>query len=278
MKIAIITRSTKDSPNMVAKDAAILESVSRELETLGAVIVNAEEDFEEECDAVCHMSRSADILKKLRKAEAKGVTVINNPESVERCSRILFMKMLQQAGVPQPPFRIIEDADELDMLHYPAWIKKAEGWSCHKDDVAYAGNAHEAKAILEQMHRRGIGRAIYSKHIEGDLIKFYAVGNDWFHSCYPEQGKTKFGLEALNGTPKHYSFDCGELKRIAGKAAEAIGVEIYGGDCIVDKAGNIYIIDINDFPSFSAVRKEAAEEIAKHIANTVKKKRDEARG
>ena len=188
------------------------------------------------------------------------------------------MKMLKQAGVPQPPFRIIEDADELDTLHYPAWIKKAEGWSCHKDDVAYAGNAHEAKAILEQMHRRGIGKAIYSKHIEGDLIKFYAVGNDWFHSCYPEQGKTKFGLEALNGTPKHYSFDCGELKRIAGKAAEAIGVEIYGGDCIVDKAGNIYIIDINDFPSFSAVRKEAAEEIAKHIANTVKKKRDEARG
>ena len=263
---------------MVAKDAAILESVSRELETLGAVIVNAEEDFEEECDAVCHMSRSADILKKLRKAEAKGVTVINNPESVERCSRILFMKMLKQAGVPQPPFRIIEDADELDTLHYPAWIKKAEGWSCHKDDVAYAGNAHEAKAILEQMHRRGIGRAIYSKHVEGDLIKFYAVGHDWFHSCYPEQGKTKFGLEALNGTPEHYPFDCGELKRIAGKAAEAIGVEIYGGDCIVDKAGNIYIIDINDFPSFSAVRSEAAEEIAKHIANTVKKKRDEARG
>ena len=96
MKIAIIARSTKDSPNMVAKDAAILESVSRELETLGAVIVNAEEDFEEECDAVCHMSRSTDILKKLRKAEAKGVTVINNPESVERCSRILFMKMLSE--------------------------------------------------------------------------------------------------------------------------------------------------------------------------------------
>ena len=277
MKIAIIARSTKDSPNMVAKDAAILESVSRELETLGAVIVNAEEDFEEECDAVCHMSRSADILKKLRKAEAKGVTVINNPESVERCSRILFMKMLQQAGVPQPPFRIIEDADELDTLHYPAWIKKAEGWSCHKGDVAYACNANEAKAILEQMHRRGIGKAIHCKHIEGDLIKFYAVGNDWFHSCYPEPEKTKFGLEALNGTPEHYPFDCGELKRIAAKAAEAIGVEIYGGDCIVDKEGNIHIIDINDFPSFSAVRSEAAEEIAKYIANTIKKNRDEAR-
>ena len=278
MKIAIIARSTKDSPNMVAKDAAILESVSRELETLGAVIVNAEENFEEECDAVCHMSRSADTLKMLKKAEEKGATVINNPESVERCSRIVFMKMLQQAGVPQPPFRIIENAEELDTLQYPAWIKKAEGWSCHKDDVAYACNANEAKAILEQMNRRGIGRAIYSKHIEGDLIKFYAVGHDWFHSCYPEPEKTKFGLEALNGTPEHYPFDCGELKRIAAKAAEAIGVEIYGGDCIVDKAGNIYIIDINDFPSFSAACKEAAGEIAKYIANTIKKNRYEARG
>lgn len=263
---------------MVAKDAAILESVSRELETLGAVIVNAEENFEEECDAVCHMSRSADTLKMLKKAEEKGATVINNPESVERCSRIVFMKMLQQAGVPQPPFRIIENAEELDTLQYPAWIKKAEGWSCHKDDVAYACNANEAKAILEQMNRRGIGRAIYSKHIEGDLIKFYAVGHDWFHSCYPEPEKTKFGLEALNGTPEHYPFDCGELKRIAAKAAEAIGVEIYGGDCIVDKAGNIYIIDINDFPSFSAACKEAAGEIAKYIANTIKKNRYEARG
>jgi hypothetical protein len=38
----------------------------------------------------------------------------------------------------------------------------------------------------------------------------------------------------------------------------------------VDEKGNISLIDLNDFPSFSSVREEAAKEIAKSIIKTLK--------
>ena len=53
-------------------------------------------------------------------------------------------------------------------------------------------------------------------------------------------------------------------------AAKTIGLEIYGGDCIVTADGEIFIIDLNDFPSFSAIRAEAAKEIATYITRTLK--------
>ena len=64
-----------------------------------------------------------------------------------------------------------------------------------------------------------------------------------------------------------------KLKSIALLAARSIGVEIFGGDAIITPEGSIYIIDINDFPSFSAVRHEAAQA----ISNLIKTKSNEYR-
>ena len=105
-------------------------------------------------------------------------------------------------------------------------------------------------------------------HCTGDIVKFYGIGLDLFHYCYPGNGK--FGKEEINGTPQHYSFDTHMLKALAQKAAIAIGLDIYGGDAIITPQGEIFIIDINDFPSFSAIRDIAAKEIATLIMNKTK--------
>jgi glutathione synthase/RimK-type ligase-like ATP-grasp enzyme len=67
------------------------------------------------------------------------------------------------------------------------------------------------------------------------------------------------------------------MKEIVHSAAKATGLEIYGGDCIVDSKGGIFIIDLNDFPSFTAVRHEAAERIAQYIMNIKNKRKDDRR-
>ena len=68
----------------------------------------------------------------------------------------------------------------------------------------------------------------------------------------------------------HYPFDADKMQHIVTEAAAATGLTIYGGDCIVDEKGNISLIDLNDFPSFSSVRDEAAKEIADRIMNTLR--------
>ncbi|MEG1267292.1 MAG: hypothetical protein RSE19_12525, partial [Myroides sp.] len=49
-----------------------------------------------------------------------------------------------------------------------------------------------------------------------------------------------------------------------------LGIEIYGGDCIIDDQGNARIIDFNDFPSFAPCREIAALYIAKKIIANIK--------
>ena len=272
MKTALIAREPEHSPNMTANDAAILESIAIHLRAMGTETQQG--SIPPGTDAVCSMSRTAAMLEKLEQLEKNGTTIINSPTAVRNCSRCEMMQLLQAAGIKQPHFTVIDEQTDLDGLQYPAWIKRAQGWSCHKNDVAFVANADEAHETIKEMRSRGITGQIHCSHIEGDIIKFYGVGRRFFHYSYPDPEKSKFGLERLNGTPHRYRFSLDSMKEIVFAAAEALGLDVYGGDCIVDNSGDIYIIDMNDFPSFSAVREEAAKEIAQHIidkTNTTKR-------
>ena len=270
MRIATIRRDEADSPNMVASDAAILEQVTDELRAAGAeVIATKNGTLPAEVDIILHMSRNAEVLERLRKAEEQGIKVINSTGAIDNCSRSSFMQILERARIPQPRFNIITDEAGLTSLTYPAWIKRSEGWSTHKDDVCFAKDAHEAVEVFRAMKERGIDACIHCGHIEGDIIKFYGVGRRFFHHCYPDPEKSKFGLERINGKAQHHPFDLEKLKKTIFKAAEALEIDIYGGDCIVNAQGEFFVIDFNDFPSFSAVRNEAAKEIAAHIMESI---------
>ena len=270
MRIATIRRDVADSPNMVANDAAILELVADELRAAGAeVIVTEDGALPTGVDIILHMSRNAEVLERLRNAEERGIKVINSTGAIGNCSRSRFMQILEDARIPQPQFNIITDETGFAPLTYPAWIKRSKGWSTHKDDVCFAKDAQEAIEAFRAMRERGIDACIHSRHIEGDIIKFYGVGNRYFHHSYPDPEKSKFGLERINGKAQHHPFDLERLKETIFKAAETLEIDIYGGDCIVNAQGEFFIIDFNDFPSFSAVRNEAAKEIAAHIMESI---------
>ncbi|MBR1446917.1 MAG: hypothetical protein IJ586_07535, partial [Alloprevotella sp.] len=76
---------------------------------------------------------------------------------------------------------------------------------------------------------------------------------------------SKFGNERINGRAVGYEFDVKALQSIAATAARTIGFDIFGGDAVITAQGEIFIIDFNDWPSFSSCREEAAEAIAKHL-------------
>lgn len=262
MKIATIARDTAHSPQMVEQDAAILRCIEQELSAMGHSVtcLNEKEDFGG-YDAICHMTRNHTTLQRLKRAEANGCRVINSPVAVENCSRMEFMSILRQNNIPQPPYTVLTSNSLPATLQYPGWIKKGYGWSKRKEDIAFVTNDKEAAEATATIG----GTAVFCNHIEGDVVKFYGVAKDFFAHCYPNPEKTKFGWERVNGTPKHHPFDVEQMKSIAFAAAKAVGLDIFGGDCIVTPQGKIFIIDINDFPSFSAVRREAAHAIAKTI-------------
>ena len=103
--------------------------------------------------------------------------------------------------------------------------------------------------------------------MQGDLIKFYGVEHTgFFRTFYPgDDGITKFGNEIVNGRPHHYVYDVEKLRVTAELLSRKLNTPVFGGDAIVTPAGDFFLIDFNDWPSFSRCRNEAANAIARLV-------------
>ena len=255
-KVLAVFRDARFSPNSVDRDRAVLESVARRL---GADVVLVDEsslDHLENYDVILSMGRLPRTLELLKEAEAVGAKVINSGFAVKRCRRSSLEILMRENKIPMPP----PDG------HDGYWLKRGDAATQERDDVVYCADRSVLEARKRQFADRGIADCVVSSHVRGDLVKFYAVDNAFFRFYYPGDGlSSKFGNETLNGKPHHYSFDAEALRSDANKVARLVGIQVYGGDAIVDERGRYYIIDFNDWPSFAPCREEAAVEIAKLV-------------
>ena len=116
--------------------------------------------------------------------------------------------------------------------------------------MVFCQDEDELRKRKEEWEKRGILTCVESANVEGDLVKFYCVGHDFFR------------WYRLHASEQGYAFDAKELHRHACRLADIIGIDVFGGDCIVSEDGHFSIIDFNDWPSFSPCREEAARAIA----------------
>lgn len=269
MKIAGIPRNPSHSPNMSDKDMQLFYKIIEALKNEGhsVDILDEKNEIPQKYDAIFHMSRSAATLEKLSKCEENGVYVTNSVEGVRNCSREIFVKIFKENNIRQPRYTHINiSAGNHSSLQYPGWLKKGEGWSCNADDILFAAREEDYKSALITFTAKNCHRAIFCEHITGDIVKFYGIQSEnYFRWYYPNPSATKFGLEQINGVQQKYKFNTEELHATATRAAKALNINIYGGDCIITPKGEIYIIDLNDFPSFSTFCDEAAKIISTSI-------------
>ena len=257
MRILMIRRAKQFSPHSVENDRAILEAVALRLSQMGHVVTQVDETSLASClaagtpDFIFSMARMPESLRLL---EASGVKIINNPSGVIQASRRRLQAIMSSLDVPFPSGE----------GRYGYWLKRADAAAQTAEDVVYAPDLQALAKAETSMQARGIYDYLVSPHVEGDLVKFYGVLSAGFFRCfYPtDDGLTKFGLESLNGQAHHYPFSIESLQTKAEALAAAVGLQVYGGDCIVTVDGAWYMIDFNDWPSFSRCREEAAEAIA----------------
>lgn len=281
--IAGIMRAGAYSPNHIGNDAAIFNATADQLRKRGCTVnIYSEEQFNSgkvKERVILNMCREQESIKRLQDMEDDGCIVVNSGYGIENCTRERMTRILMGHNIPYPD-SVIVNTDEVVVSQLRkaginnCWIKRGDFHAMHKEDVSYVRHAEEAQEVLQEYFYRGIKRAVINRHLVGDLIKFYGIHNSpFFFWFYPfDEGHSKYGLEAINGKSKGIDFDIERLKGICHDAAEALGVEVYGGDCIVSPEGDIRIIDFNDWPSFAPCRNEAAPFIAKAVLNYVKSK------
>lgn len=282
MKILGIGRGLRFSPNLAGSDEAIFTAVMGKLRGMGHdVDVMPETEMLHadyaQYEKVFTMARDVASLVLLEK-DADVQTqrkFINSISGILTCSNKASMAShMLEAGIPQPEFLVGEGRNILffstesrDDISVPLWLKNCEGCAVTADDTVFCPTHEDFRRAFSGMEERGVSIWMAQEHLKGDLIKFYSVeGTDFFHWSYASSGHSKFGLEAVNGKEQGFAFDAQRIKLYADMIAKRLNVPIYGGDAVVDENGDFFFIDFNDFPSFSCCREDAAEAIAKRIA------------
>ncbi|MCI8997877.1 MAG: hypothetical protein HFJ95_02630 [Muribaculaceae bacterium] len=282
IKIAGIMRAGVYSPNHIGNDAAILNLTAEQLRKRGCEVkIYSEEQLiagQVKEDIIISMCRDHRSFPILQKKEDEGALVINSGYGVENCIRERLTRILIGNNIPYPESLMVNTNEVIIPMMKQAkmervWIKRGDLYAMHKEDVTYVRHPEEAQEVLQEYFLRGIKRAVINRHLEGDLIKFYGVyGTPYFYWFFHfDKTYSKDGSDSVEELPQHPSFDLDHFKAICNKAAEALDIKIYGGDCILSPEGEITIIDFNDWPSFAPCRVEASAVIARAILSEIKK-------
>ncbi len=269
MRYLAIARAGAYSVNMRSLDEAIFNDVILGLQAKGHTVDRIREELVGESvppayDAVITMARNVRRLTKFR----TSLPCFNSIQGILACShKALVASIFDEHGIPQPRHSTADGTCQ-QRPPYPLWAKRGNGCAETETDTVYVRNEDELHNALQTMQARGIDECLLQEHAQGDLVKFYGVeGTDFFHWLYADPTHSKFGLEALNSQFKGYPFAPNELKDIADQAARALGVQVYGGDCIITPQGGFSLIDFNDWPSFYCCRDEAARAIVARVSS-----------
>lgn len=275
--IAAILRAGAYSPNHIGNDAAILNMAADQLRKRGCVVnIYSEEQFAAGGAAdeptIINMCREPRSIELLQQAEDDGRLVINSGYAIENCIRERMTRIIVGSNIPFPDSKVVNTnmvvKDALASAGISrCWIKRADFHAQHKEDVSYARNPEEAQELVQEYFLRGISRAVIQRHIDGELIQFYGITDSpfffWFFPMHAAQKPSAELGESIDS----------RLRGIASTAATELGLNIYGGECILSADGTLTLIDVNDWPSFAPCRPEAATAIAKSAIATIKTRR-----
>lgn len=265
--IVKVYRAERFSPNSADRDRAIIDAAGARFASQGCTIegINEDElDASDAADIFLSMARTPRALGILRQKEAEGGTVINRPDGVAACRRSNIDRLMRSHSLPVAPLS--------GTCGY--WLKRGDEAAQYREDVVFARNETEKDEALRRFKDRGVADVVETAHVRGDVVKFYGVQDTGFFRTYHADANfSKFGDEAVNGATRHYAFDAEQLQNDAERLATLVGVDVYGGDCIVRPDGTYAIIDFNDWPSFARCREEAADAIAAKVNAIIKGKK-----
>ena len=197
-----------------------------------------------------------------RKAAAEGMAVIDDPESILRCTNKVFLsELLERNHIPTPKTVSIHRSTQkaLDALGFPCILKQPD--SSFSQGVVRVSSQEEMQSELPKLlsqsdlviaqeflptdfdWRIGVldGRAIFA-------CKYYMAANHWQIIKHDADGN---GHEDGRAETLATTLVPDPVMRTALRAARLIGDGLYGVD--LKQVGNkAYVIEVNDNPSIDA--------------------------
>lgn len=197
-----------------------------------------------------------------KKAEAEGMVVMDDPNSILKCTNKVYLaELLTNHQVAAPRSMILRKDDAMRVLEkfgYPVVLKIPDG--SFSRGVFKANDATEAAGITQNLFK------------ESDLIlaqEFLYTQFDWrigvlnkkpFFACQYHMSRAHWQIvkHEADGKPRHGEHLTVALDQVptvvlkaAEKAAGLIGNGLYGVD-VKENDGKAYVIEVNDNPNLDA--------------------------
>lgn len=253
-----VLREAVFSPGKVAADRAIVEAVARELaSTVPLLDPAAGLPDEPPAPVVFAMCQAEDALKVLDRWQERGARIVNAPAAIRATHRHRMLPRLAEAGVRQPRHVVLDPRAPGPLpawLSAGAWVKRGDVHATTAEDVVRVAGTRSAGAAFNRLASRGIRRAVAQEHVCGRVEKFYAVRGFFFHVAAADGRRPPLEPSAVH-----------DLRRLAERAAAALGLEVYGGDAVQDPGGAWWLIDLNDWPSYAPCLPAAARAIGEYL-------------
>jgi glutathione synthase/RimK-type ligase-like ATP-grasp enzyme len=257
-----ICRERIFSPGKVEDDAAIMGATLAELERAGWLVQmrHAEEidSSMPRVDNVLSMAQSDRVLNILAEWSRQGTRAVNTTSSIRNCYRKPLIHVLSTAGISIPRSLMVTLQESKTKISLRSsdrvWLKRGDVHAIEEGDVASVTCRKELEEALEHFRRRDISDILIQEHVQGLVVKFYGVGRGEYFKAYSSSD----GEEITSRVES--------LQTLASQAAEAAGLEVYGGDAVLTEDNGAVLIDLNDWPSFSRCCQSAAESIAAYVS------------
>lgn len=225
-----------------------------------------------------------------RKAAAEGLVVIDDPESILRCTNKVFLaELLHQHDIPAPRTMIVHRGnvtEAMSQLGLPCILKQPD--SSFSQGVSKAESPEEFRAQIDRLLGRSdlvIAQEFTPTAFDWRIgvldrqpiyaCKYFMAGQHWQVIHREGAGGSEEGpSEAvpLERVPKR-------LLRTACKAANLIGDGLYGVDLKEFDDGRYSVIEVNDNPSIDAGVEDALlmDELYRSIMRVFRKRIEERR-
>jgi glutathione synthase/RimK-type ligase-like ATP-grasp enzyme len=201
------------------------------------------------------------------RAAAEGLVVIDDPDSIVRCSNKVYQaELFQRHRIPCPPTMVVhrDNADQVSStLGFPVVLKQPD--SSFSQGVVRADNQATLTAYLDKFFETSelvVAQGFVSSTFDWRIgildrrpiyaARYHMARGHWQIQKSGDNDKRRYGkveAVALSEAPA-------EAVSVAVRAADFIGDSLYGVD-VKDVDGRYLVVEINDNPSIEAGYEDA---------------------
>jgi RimK family alpha-L-glutamate ligase len=211
----------------------------------------------------------------LHRLEDRGVPVVNSPRTIERTvDKFWTSALLEQCGIPTPETVVCEDPDQAmsafrrlqDVIVKPLFGSMGLGMVRIQDEEM----AYRVFRTIDQI--RGVYYLQRTIDHAGVDLRAFVLGGQVLAAI--ERSSTGWRTNLARGGKARTVTLPDESKRLALRAAAAVGADYAGVDLVTGRDGQTFVLEVNGIPGWKGLQVATSLDVAgaliDHLASRVR--------